>query len=250
MPEPDLTYGEMPDEFSGLVPEGTGMRLPLLLCLDTSASMQGEPIEALNKALVQWADELHEDETLAYTVDIGLITFGAKGVNLWRGPQSLPPNSDPFVEAHMFEPPTLVAADKTPMGEAVELMIKVIEGRKKLLRSKGRSYYRPQVCLITDGWPTDRWQHLGEVLAAQEQERKFRLYALGVGSISERGQRVLQSFAPKFNARLDGFPFHDLLQLMSASAQDAKDGATEDVFERRFQQYVGRKNHGQKPAFK
>lgn len=75
------------------------------------------------------------------------------------------------------------------------------------------------------------------VLAEEQRARRFRLYAIGVGGITDMGEQVLQAFAPKFHARLQGFPFRELLQMMSASANAEQKGAGDEVFEKIFSQF-------------
>ena len=97
---------------------------------------------------------------------------------------------------------------------------------------------------VPDGLPTDptgrlteSWHRLVPVLAEEQRARRFRLYAIGVGGITDMGESVLRAFAPKFNARLQGFPFRELLQMMSASANAEQKGAGDEVFEKIFSQF-------------
>ncbi|MET7739825.1 hypothetical protein [Streptomyces sp. NPDC005385] len=236
----------LPAEYADIEFENNAQRLPLVLCLDTSSSMAGRPIQTLNNALMEWTRELHDDVSLSYSVEVAVVTFGGQGVAAWRGPQLLAPGVpvSPFVAAHMFQPPQLVAAGVTLMTEALDLSMHIVAARKAELRASGLQYYRPQICLVTDGLPTDATGHLSDswhrlipVLAEEQRARRFRLYAIGVGGITDRGEQVLQAFAPKFNARLQGFPFRELLQMMSASAGAEQKGAGDEVFEKIFSQF-------------
>ncbi|MEU5438043.1 hypothetical protein AB0G73_32385 [Streptomyces sp. NPDC020719] len=236
----------LPAEYADIEFENNAQRLPLVLCLDTSSSMTGPPIDALNQALGEWTRELHDDVSLSYSVEVAVITFGGRGVTAWRGARPLEPGAPvgPFVAAHQFEAPRLTASGVTLMTEALELAMHVVAARKTELRSQGLQYYRPQICLVTDGLPTDgtghlthSWQRLVPVLAEEQAARRFRLYAIGVGGLTDMAEQVLQAFAPKFNARLQGFPFRQLLQMMSASAGAEQKGAGDEVFEKIFSQF-------------
>ncbi|MGP3966956.1 vWA domain-containing protein [Streptomyces sp. 6N223] len=235
------------DVYDGIEIDDTAQRLPLVLCLDTSHSMTGAPIAALNDALREWAGILHTDISLSHSVEIALVTFGSGGVGVWRGPEPAGDPAQAFVSAYAFEAPALSAGGATPMTEALELAMHLVETRKEQLRAAGLQYYRPQICLLTDGLPTDDtghltkdWQRLVPVLAERQRSRRFRLFAIGVGGLTERGERVLRSLAPRFNARLTGFPFRDVLQMMSASANAEQRGAGDEVFERIFQDLTQR----------
>lgn len=242
----DVPMNALPTEYADIEIENNAQRLPLVLCLDTSSSMAGQPIQALNEALGQWTQELRDDVSLSYSVEVAVVTFGGRGVCAWQGPNPLPPQApvSPFVPAHMFQPPWLAASGVTLMTEALQLAMHIVSARKTELRQSGLQYYRPQICLVTDGLPTDTrghltdgWRQLAPVLTDEQQARRFRLYAIGVGGITDRGQQVLEAFAPKFNARLQGFPFRELLQMMSASANAEQRGAGDEVFEKIFSQF-------------
>lgn len=252
-PMSDNSFTGPPNPYADIEIENNAQRMPLLLCLDTSHSMIGAPIHSLNEALRDWTRELHDDVSLSYSVEVAVVTFGAFGVTAWRGPQQLPPMApmSPFVPAYQFHPPQLVAGGVTPIAEAMELSIQIIAARKTELRQLGLQYYRPQICLVTDGLPTDASGHLTEawrrivpVLAEEQQAKRFRMYAIGVGDISDHGQSVLEAFAPTFNARLHGFPFRELLQMMSASANAEQRGSGDEVFEKIFSQFKA-----QRPAW-
>ncbi|MGW0710792.1 vWA domain-containing protein [Streptomyces sp. NPDC002643] len=236
----------LPAEYADIEFENNAQRMPLVLCLDTSSSMAGPPIQTLNNALAEWTRELHDDVSLSYSVEVAVVTFGGQGVRAWRGPQLLDPRArmSPFIPAHAFQAPMLTAAGVTLMTEALELSMHIVAARKAELRASGLQYYRPQICLVTDGLPTDAtghltesWQRLIPVLAEEQRARRFRLYAIGVGGITDMGEQVLRAFAPKFNARLQGFPFRELLQMMSASAGAEQKGAGDEVFEKIFSQF-------------
>jgi uncharacterized protein YegL len=238
-----------PYDYADIEIDDTAQRLPLVLCLDTSLSMSGAPIAALNEALREWAEVLHGDLSLSHSVEIALVTFGNGGVRAWRGPQMVgdPWREVPFVSAFAFEAPELAAGGATPMTEAVELSMRLIEARKEQLRTQALQYYRPQICLLTDGLPTDatghytkEWQRLLPVLAERQQSRRFRLFAIGVGGLTDVGEQVLRGLAPTLNVRLQGFPFRDVLQMMSASVSAEQRGAGDEVFEKLFRDLTQR----------
>lgn len=243
----DAVPDDVPDLYADIEIDDSAQRLPLVLCLDTSHSMAGPPVAALNEALSEWAGMLRGDISLSHSVEIALVTFGSGGVRAWRGPERAGPGESAFVSAYGFEAPSLTAGGATPMIEALELAMRLVEDRKEQLRAAGLLYYRPQICLLTDGLPTDAtghptedWQRLVPVLAERQHARRFRLFALGVGGLTDRGEQVLRGLAPRFNARLVGFPFRDVLQMMSASANAEQRGAGDEVFERIFQDLTQR----------
>src|ERR1051326_8776445 len=83
-------------------------RCPCVLLLDTSKSMTGQPITALNQGLQVFRDELLKDTLARQRVEIAIVTFG--------GVVQVIQN---FVTVDNFPPPTLQAQGQTPMGTAI-----------------------------------------------------------------------------------------------------------------------------------
>src|SRR5207249_5159004 len=134
-------------------------RCPCVLLLDTSGSMGGRPIEALNAGLVTFKDELVADSLAAKRVEVAVITFGPVAV------------TNDFQIATQFEPTPLQAGGDTPMGAAILQAFDVLKARKELYKSNGVSYYRPWIFLLTDGAPTDSWSERSEEHTSELQSR-------------------------------------------------------------------------------
>lgn len=177
-------------------------RCPCILLLDTSGSMQGEPIRELNAGLVVLKDELASDSLAAKRAEIAIITFG---------PVSL--KSD-FQTVDTFVPPTLTANGDTPMGAAIELALAKVQERKQEYQQAGVAYYRPWIFLITDGGPTDSWQHAAEQVRQGEDKGTFSFFAVGV-----EGARmdILEKIAKRAPLKLKGLRFRDLFIWLSKS---------------------------------
>lgn len=119
-------------------------RCACVLLLDTSQSMQGAPIESLNLGVRQFFRELGDDEIAQQSVEVAIITFGG------------PPKLVLEFKAHeKVTVPQFTAVGATPMGEAVDLALKVLSQRLMQYQSKGLSRLRPLIILMTDGQPTN-----------------------------------------------------------------------------------------------
>ena len=59
-------------------------RVPVCLCLDTSGSMMGSPINELNEGIKLFYDAIKDDEVALYSADIAIVTFGNGGVQIVR----------------------------------------------------------------------------------------------------------------------------------------------------------------------
>ena len=179
-------------------------RCPCVLLLDTSASMQGQPISEVNQGLIVLKDELMADHVATLRVEISAITFGPVQV------------INDFQTADIWTPPQLRANGDTPMGAAIEQGLQLLESRKQVYKSNGVSYYRPWVFLITDGGPTDQWQNAAtQVHAGDNDQRKaFSFFAVGVEGANFD---VLKQISVRAPLKLQGLRFRDLFRWLSAS---------------------------------
>jgi uncharacterized protein YegL len=152
------------------------MKCPVVLCLDTSGSMSGEPISELNRAVEVLKNDLISDPKAKKVVEIAIVTFGG-GITV-----------QDFVVPEFMEPPEFEANGDTPMGEALLKALDLIEERKKIYNENGINYYRPWLILITDGYPTDmtrgdpKWNGLKRKLAEWEENRKVIAWAFGTST--------------------------------------------------------------------
>lgn len=184
-------------------------RCPCVLVLDTSASMGGEPIDALNRGVHLLLDELAADGLASKRVELALISFGG-GVRI----------AADFSAPGTFNPPHFAAAGATPMGEAVVRALEMLEARKDDYRRAGLQYYRPWIFLITDGEPTDLASGLWEraVKLVHEGEAGRRLLFFGV-AVRDANRERLNALCPpgRPSVRLEGLRFAELFRWLSSS---------------------------------
>ncbi len=190
-------------------------RCPCLLLLDTSESMEGPPINELNQGLATFRRELSGDALAMKRVEIGLVTFG---------PVELV--SD-FQTPDRFLPPVLRSSGDTPLGAAIAGGLEMIRQRKQAYKANGIPYYRPWVFLITDGAPTDDWQHAASMVRDGEASKGFSFFAVGV---QHADMDVLRKIAVRTPLRLSGLRFHDLFVWLSSSLSSvSRSGVGQDV---------------------
>ena len=194
-------FAQVPFDASEFI-ENPEPRCPCLLLLDTSASMSGRPIQELNAGLQSFAAELNSDALAAKRVEVAVVSFG---------PVEL--QSD-FATAANFTAPTLKAAGRTPMGEAISLGLNLTENRKSVYRQQGISYYRPWIFLITDGAPTDNWQEAAARVRGGEMTRSFSFFAVGTG---DANFDILSNIATRRPLKLRGLEFSSLFSWLSNS---------------------------------
>jgi uncharacterized protein YegL len=186
-------------------------RCPVILLLDTSSSMAGAPIEELRRGVNIFKEEILRDTKAALTVEVAIITFGP--VQLVQD----------FATIDKLVPPELEADGFTPIGEAVEYALDLLEGRKEIYKANGVQYYRPWIFLVTDGAPTDTWQNAAERIRQGEADRKFCFFAVGVEGVDM--STLKQIAAPdRPPALLKGLDFKSLFVWLSTSMKRVSSG--------------------------
>lgn len=184
-------------------------RCPIVLLLDTSQSMAGAKIQALNAGVAAFRNELLKDPLARVRVEVAILTFG--------GTLKLPQN---FVTVDSFTPPTLTTGGQTPMGTAVLRALDLIATRKQKYKANGVAYYRPWVVLITDGEP--QGEDLQMVRRAMErvhqEEAANKLMFLAVG-VDGANMKLLTKIAVRPPVKLKGIQFTDLFLWLSKSAE-------------------------------
>ena len=152
--------------------------IPVVLLLDTSYSMSGQPIDMLNKAVKAMIAEFKKAETMETFIKLSIITFGSEnGVDLHT----------PLTEVSKIDFQPLNVAGATPMGTAFKMAKAMIEDKEIF---KGRDY-RPAIVLLSDGAPTDDWEQPLSDFINNGRSSKCDRMAIAIGSADES---VLQKF--------------------------------------------------------
>ena len=180
-------------------------RVPCVLIVDTSTSMQGPRVDELNKGLQSYRDELVGDPLAAKRVEVGIVTFGGRVTRLVE-----------FTSAKDFVPPKLNVIGGTPMGEAISTALDMIEERKASYREHGIAYYRPWAFLITDGEPNDHWKAVVSRVHEGERQKSFCFFAVGVEGAN---MQILQEISVRKPLWLQGTKFRELFSWLSNSQQ-------------------------------
>lgn len=110
-------------------------RCACMVILDTSGSMDGDAIRELNSGIGHFIASVQQDEVAAYSVEIAVITAGAKITEIL-----------PFTTANNIDGITEFSAyGCTPLGQATELALKRLEQRKKNINVQ-------VLLIISHGW--------------------------------------------------------------------------------------------------
>ena len=184
-------------------------RVPVCLCLDTSGSMEGQPIEELNEGVHLFYEAIKEDETALYSAEISIVTFGGNA-------ECIKDFSSLEIQP---EAPKLSAYGMTPMGEAVNMALDLLEKRKEEYKDKGVDYYQPWLVLMTDVEPNGDAEELSKAInrtANLVNQKKLTVFPIGIGKGAD--MEVLAKFSPKRSPlKLQGLKFKEFFAWLSKS---------------------------------
>ena len=189
--------------------ENPDPRCPCVLLLDTSSSMKGAPIDALNAGVQLFRDELVKDSLASRRVEVAVVSFNTH-IEVVQ----------PFVTVNNFYPTPLTVQGFTSMGTAIERALDLIQHRKNLYRMTGVAYYRPWVLMVTDGEPHGEADYVIHNAAARireyEHENRLAFFAVGVQNAS---MDKLARISVRPPIQLQGLNFKDMFVWLSASMQ-------------------------------
>lgn len=185
--------------------ENPTARLPVCLVLDTSASMTGAPITELQEGVNTFFAQLLADDVAKYSAEVAVVTFGGN-VDM----------AVDFAAVTRQTVPSLTAGGMTPMGEAVEKALELLQTRKDEYRRAGVDYYQPWLVIMTDGAPTDSISNAGRLVDELVRGKKLAVFAIGIGKDADMNELAkLSGGRPPL--KLKGLEFGQFFLWLSAS---------------------------------
>lgn len=189
-------------------------RIPVVLCLDTSGSMQGDPINELSKGVKAFFDSVVNDEIAKYSVELCIITFDSSVKKLLDF-------SSIDKQINQFNRVKLVASGLTSMGTAVNMAIDLLEERKKKYKDNGVDYWQPWLVLMTDGQPTESKEVIEKAYtrtADLVNNKKLTVFPIAIGDGAN--MVILNHFSPQKNPiRLKGLCFTEFFTWLGKSVK-------------------------------
>jgi len=187
------------------IAENSHPRLPVCLVLDTSGSMEGEPINELNKGVRSFMQELLEDEIARYVTDVAIITFGGT-VEIITDFSN--------IENCTFD--KFSASGRTPLGAAINKALDLIDGRTQSYKYNGAEFYDPWICLMSDGKPTDNITTAATRIQSLVQADELKIFPVAIGDGANLN--TLNSISPKIKPlKLQGLEFKKFFTWFSQS---------------------------------
>lgn len=201
----------------GIIQRVDGRPLPIIVLADTSGSMQGEKIAALNEALRQMTESFGELDDRLVAPWISLITFDDSAM------MALPPTP-----VHRAKLPALRAGGRTAMGAAFHLVRELLEDRTRVPGSS----YTPNLVMVSDGQPNDEWQSaLTALLGAERAQRALRLaLAVGRDADEEMLKRFVSPELPAMRA-IDARRIRSFFQLVTFTVAQRSRSHTPNVID-------------------
>lgn len=147
-------------------------KCPVVLVLDASASMEGKPIQELNKGLKRFQTEIQNDPIASKRVELAILTFNHE-IKVIQD----------FTLLDGQGMPEIRASGTTRMADGLREGIKRVEARKDWYKKEnGVGYYRPFIILMTDGAPNRDQDIEGITREINEgvNNKHFRFWPFGV----------------------------------------------------------------------
>lgn len=174
---------------------------PVILLLDVSGSMDGEPINALHAAVTEMVNSFAAQRTREKMIKIAIITFGGGSAKL-----HMPYTDAPDVQAGGV--PRFNADGNTPLGSALREAKRIIEDRST---TPGK-WYVPAVVLVSDGAPNDDWERALDDFIHNGRTAKCIRMGVPIGTGADvnmmeafTGDRAMIFYAQDANSIADAF---------------------------------------------
>lgn len=143
-------------------------RLPVYLVIDISYSMEGEPIEAVQKGLDILINTARTNPYALETAYVSVIVFDEKAKQIV-----------PLTGLMDFQTPNLSVGSTTALGDALKVTKECIEREVKQTTKEQKGDWKPLVFIMTDGLPTDNWK---DGLREFKKVKSGMVVACGAGS--------------------------------------------------------------------
>jgi uncharacterized protein YegL len=185
-------------------------RVPVCLCIDTSASMCGDKARELVIGINLFYDAIKDDDDARDAAEICIVEYST-GASLIHEFSSI---------ERLARINQINANGQTHMGEGVNLALDTLEDRKRQYSDNGVLYYQPWLILMTDGSPYGGSQkELDRAIKRvvnMTENKKLTVFPIGIGD--KANMSSLASFSPNRSPlQLKGLNFKEFFEWLSKS---------------------------------
>lgn len=153
-------------------------RLPVYLALDTSGSMNGEPIQAVNVGLHALLASLRQNPFALESANLCIVTFDARVTEVL-----------PLTPLENIVLPEIVCPPSGPtfLGAALHAICDMVERDVRKSNAEQKGDWRPLLFVMTDGKPSDT-QDYQEAIPRVRQANFGTVVACAAGPKSDPAQ--------------------------------------------------------------
>lgn len=182
-------------------------RLPVYLLVDTSGSMKGEPIAAVNSGLQTLVSSLRRDPQALETAHLSIITFDREA----RLVLPLTPVAE--LQLPLIETPD---SGPTMTGAALELLCQRVDVEVRTQSTDVKRDWKPILFIMTDGSPSDIQKY--KEMIPECKKRKFSAITACAAGMDAKIEKLKELATHIVSLdTCDGATFAQFFQWVSAS---------------------------------
>ena len=167
-------------------PRNPHQKMPVILLLDTSGSMDGEGIKDLNHGIALLKNEILNNPHLQGRIELGIISF----------------NDTAKVERCLdlvtvdTTMPSLTAGGQTNTVAGISAALAEISARKQFYRKNHEQHYRPLLLLMTDGRSSNSSEEVAAIRSTLQEgmdKKQFMFKPVAVGDAADAAELARMS---------------------------------------------------------
>lgn len=206
--------GTTVEDLINIEPEdiSTSTQALFCFCLDTSLSMMGKKIKTINSCMEKFIKDNSEDVFNSNMTNICIVTFG----------DTEPKVVQKFDNIKNVKFKKLEPNGGTHMAAGIELAInKILEERKKW-ESRGTTFYKPLLIIMSDGKSDDNLKAIAKKEKQLIEDGKFNVSCVGFDIENDaEAKKDLQMVCPnKKIETADSFNMENYFQRLSRSVSN------------------------------